>query len=79
MPTRSYYQKQAELLRNIAATTADPGQRQHLLRRASEYMDLAMGFPDDYVPPISQSAPQNAIGQQQQQIQPDKGEPETKE
>ena len=79
MPTRSYYNKQAELLRNIAATTADPGQRQHLLRRAGEYMDLAMSLPEDYVPPISQSAPQQAIGQQQQQIQPDKGDLEIKE
>ena len=79
MPTRSYYKKQAELLRNLAANTADPGQRQHLLRRANEYTDLSLSFPEDYVPPVSQSSPQQAIVQQQQQIQPDKGEPENKE
>jgi hypothetical protein len=36
----------------MAAATPDPGLRQHQLRCANDYMDLAMCFPDDgYVPP----------------------------
>ena len=72
MPTRSYYLRQAELLRSMAAVTADPGQRQHQLRRAKEYMDLAMSFPDDEkVSPVRSAVTeaQQPTGQQQQQIQ----------
>ena len=81
MPTRSYYQRQAELLRSMAAVTPDPGLRQHHLRRAKEYMDLAMSLPDDgYVPPVAPpvTQAQQPTGQQQQQIQPKKSEPENK-
>ena len=78
MPTRSYYLKQGELLRSIAASTADPGQRQHMQRRASEYMDLAIGLPDDGgVPPIPPRIASQPVAQQQHQIQPDKGDDES--
>jgi hypothetical protein len=82
MPSRSYYQRQAEILRAIAAAAPDQVERDRQLRRANEYVVLAMSLPDDgYVPPIASPVTDRPqpTGQQQQQIQPDKGEPEKKE
>ena len=79
MSRSSYYQRQAELLRAIAAATPDPGLRQHQLRRADEYVVLARTIPDDGYKLRSERTVSDVVqptGKQQQQIQPDKGDPE---
>ena len=75
MPSRSYYLRQAELLRSMAATTGDEDLRQQYLRRANEYVVLAMSLPEDgYIPSAPTPNPEQPAAQQQQQIQPDNSE-----
>jgi hypothetical protein len=74
MPSRSYYLRQAELLRSMVATAGDEDLRQQYLRRANEYVILAMSLPEDgYISPAAPSPKeeQPAAAQQQQQVQPD--------
>jgi hypothetical protein len=41
MPSREYYQRQAETLRNMARTSKDPAISARYIKRADEYQVLA--------------------------------------
>ena len=71
MATRNYYLRQADLLRLMAAATADQELRQQHLGRANEYIVLAMSLPEDgYTAPASSitNLEHRPVAQQQHQI-----------
>lgn len=78
MPSRSYYLRQSELLRALAAC-AGPERREQELQRANAYFVLAMSLPDDgYTPfaaPVTKAA-QQPTADRQQQFPPDKEDPD---
>jgi hypothetical protein len=45
MPSREYYQRQAEILRNMARATKDPALSARYIKRANEYQVLADAVP----------------------------------
>jgi hypothetical protein len=74
MPTRDYYFRQAQLLRDMAAVAENPDQAARWLKRAQELEALADAVGDMPTPPTPLQSQSQQQQQQQQQAKDSKTE-----